>query len=119
MSRLLEPRRGRWRRTRTALATTAAAALAAQLVPWVHTLLVVLVATSWTVVGLLVARALGRRYGLQRPAWVSVPVVARATIRLVGRLRASRHPAPASPLTAEQDWYELVGGPAMSSAGER
>lgn len=114
------PRRGRWRRTRTTLATTGTAALAAQLLPAVHTVLVVLVAASWTVIALLVARALAHRYGLRLPAWVSVPVAARAVLRQVGRLRASRRPAPASPpLAAEQDWYELVGGPVMSSAGER
>lgn len=86
-----------------------------------HTVLVVLVAASWTVIALLVARALARRYGLSLPAWVSVPVATRAAIRLVGRLRpAPAAPPPAAPPpAAEQDWYELVGGPAMSSAGER
>ncbi len=131
MSRLPDPGRGRWRRTRTTLATIGTAALAAQLVPWVHALLVVLVVASWTVIGLLMARALGRRYRLSLPAWVSVPVATRTVAhlagRLAGRLRARPvlvsapvRPAPVSPpLTAEQDWYELVGGPAMSSAGER
>lgn len=85
-----------------------------------HTVLVVLVAASWTVIALLVARALARRYGLSLPAWVSLPVAARIATRqagrLVGRLRASRHPAPAAPpVTAERDWYELVGAP----VGER
>lgn len=85
-----------------------------------HTVLVVLVAASWTVIGLLVARAVAHRYGLQLPAWVSVPVAARAVIRLVGRLRASRRPVPVSPPpAADRDWYELVGAPVMSSAGER
>lgn len=75
-----------------------------------------LVATSWAVIGLLVTRALAHRYGLRRPAWASVPVATRATIRPVGRMRASRHPAPAAPpVTPERDWYELVGGP----VGER
>lgn len=116
MSSLPEPHRCRWRRTRAALLTAAASAVAAQLVPWVHVVLVVLVATSWTVIGLLVARALAHRYGLSLPAWASVPTATRATIRLVGRLRASRRPAPAAPpVTPERDWYELVGGP----VGER
>ena len=115
-----DPRRGHWRRTRTALLTAGTAALAAQLAPWVHTLLTVLVAASWMVIGLLVARALAHRYGLHLPEWVSVPIAARAVIGLVGRLRAPRHATPVSPpLTAEQDCYELVGGLVMSSAGER
>ena len=114
------PRRGRWRRTRIALLTAGATALAAQLLPWVHLVLGVLVAASWTLIGLLVARALAHRCGLSLPAWVSVAVAARAVIpqlgRLVGRLRTPWRPAPASPpVTAERDWYELVGGP----VGER
>lgn len=127
MSRLPEPatpRRSRWRRTRAALLTATAAALTAQLLPAVHTMLSVLVAASWTLIGLLVARALAHRHGLRLPAWVSVPVATRAVTRLAGRLagrlRASRHPAPVSPpLTAGQDYYELAGGPVMSPAGER
>lgn len=116
MSRLPEPGRGRGRRTRAALLTAGAAALTAQLVPWVHALLAVLVAASWTLIALLVARALAHRFGLSLPAWVSVPGAPRAVIRRLGRLRASRRPAPVSPpLAAEQDWYELVGGP----VGER
>jgi len=66
------------------------------------------------------ASRLAHRYGLQLPAWVSGPITARAVIGLVRRLRAPRHAAPASqPLAAGQDCHELVGGPVMSSAGER
>ncbi len=118
-------RRGRWRRTRVALLTAGAAALAAQLIPWVHTVLAVLVTTSWTLTALLAARALAHRYGLHPPAWASAPAAARVLTRVVrrraGRLRARQRP-PASPLlTAEQDCYELAGAPVMSpaSVGER
>ena len=114
------PRRGRGRRTRAALLTAGAAAVTAQLVPWVHVVLAMLVATSWTLIGLLAAHALAHRYGLRLPRWVSVPVAVRAVIRLVGRLRATWRPTPVSgPPAAERDCYELAGGPAMSPVGER
>lgn len=118
--------RGRWGRTRCVLAAVAAAVLVVQLVPIVHTVLVVLVATSWTLIGLLAARALARRHGLHLPAWASPAAAARTATRLVGRLAgqlagwlltprrstpAATPVAVATPVTAGQDCYELVGGP--------
>lgn len=119
------PRRGRWRRTRAALLTAGAAALAAQLVPWVHAVLAALIAASWTLVALLVMRALAHRYGLHLPAWANTALAARILTRLArrlaGRLRVPRRAAVSPPLAAEQDCYEMVGGPVMSpaSVGER
>ncbi|MBW0114468.1 hypothetical protein [Pseudonocardia abyssalis] len=111
------PGQGRWGRTRCVLAAVAAAALVVQLVPVVHTVLVVLVATSWVLIALLAARALAHRYGLHLPAWASPTVAARIVPRLAGRLRARRRSTAvastpvATPVTAGQDCYELVGGP--------
>lgn len=110
--------RGRWGRTRRALATAAAAALVVELVPVVHTVLVVLVATSWTLIALLAARALAHRYGHHLPAWASPAAAARTATRLAGRLvgwvrtrwRPTSTPV-AIPATTGQDCYELVGGP--------
>lgn len=113
--------RARWGRTRRALVAVAAAALVVQLVPVVHTVLVVLVATSWALIALLAARAIAHRHGLHVPAWASPVAAARIVPRLAGRLRTCRRSTPvastpvATPVTAGQDCYELVSGP----TGER
>ncbi|QJY51179.1 hypothetical protein [Pseudonocardia broussonetiae] len=94
-----------------------------------HTVLVVLVATSWTLIALLAARVLAQRHGRHQPAWASPAAAARTATHLAGRLagrlagwvrtrpRSTSTPvaAPATvatPVTAGQDCYELVGGPA-------
>lgn len=78
--------------------------MGAQLSPIVHAVLTGLIAASWTLIGLLTARALSARYGLHPPARATTTAAALIT----GLIRRRR---PATETAPTQEHYELAARP--------